>query len=83
MNSQSPSLVTKKRKFNSAVIDNGQIIQGTRRIKGRDLDLIEQFRAEYACTNFIMATQFPGLDPLKVVRSLELFAREVRPHFAK
>jgi alkanesulfonate monooxygenase SsuD/methylene tetrahydromethanopterin reductase-like flavin-dependent oxidoreductase (luciferase family) len=44
---------------------------------------IEQFRAEYACTNFIMATQFPGLDPLKVVRSLELFAREVRPHFQK
>jgi alkanesulfonate monooxygenase SsuD/methylene tetrahydromethanopterin reductase-like flavin-dependent oxidoreductase (luciferase family) len=44
---------------------------------------IAQFRTEYACTNFIMATQFPGLDPLKAVRSLELFAREVRPHFQK
>jgi alkanesulfonate monooxygenase SsuD/methylene tetrahydromethanopterin reductase-like flavin-dependent oxidoreductase (luciferase family) len=42
---------------------------------------IAQFRAEYACTNFIMATQFPGLDPIKATRSLELFAREVRPRF--
>jgi len=42
---------------------------------------IEQFRAQYACTNFIMAAQFPGLDPLKATRLLELFAREVRPRF--
>ena len=42
---------------------------------------IEQFRTQYACTNLIMAAQFPGLDPLKATRSLELFAREVRPRF--
>jgi alkanesulfonate monooxygenase SsuD/methylene tetrahydromethanopterin reductase-like flavin-dependent oxidoreductase (luciferase family) len=42
---------------------------------------IDQFRKEYACTDFIMATQFPGLDPAKAVRSLDLFAREVRPRF--
>jgi alkanesulfonate monooxygenase SsuD/methylene tetrahydromethanopterin reductase-like flavin-dependent oxidoreductase (luciferase family) len=42
---------------------------------------IERFRRDYACTNFVMASQFPGLDPLKATRSLELFAREVRPHF--
>jgi alkanesulfonate monooxygenase SsuD/methylene tetrahydromethanopterin reductase-like flavin-dependent oxidoreductase (luciferase family) len=43
---------------------------------------IEQFRKEYACSDFIMAAQFPGLDPVKATRSLELFAREVRPRFA-
>ena len=43
---------------------------------------IEQFRKEYACTDFIMATQFPGLEPAKATRSLELFAREVKPRFA-
>lgn len=44
---------------------------------------IDRFRTEYACTDFIMATQFPGLDPLKATRSFELFAREVKPRFAQ
>lgn len=44
---------------------------------------IEQFRKEYACTDFVMATQFPGLDPLKATRSFELFAREVKPRFGQ
>lgn len=42
---------------------------------------IEQFKAEYRCTDFIMGTQFPGLDPEKGTRALELFAREVMPRF--
>ncbi|MGD0075647.1 MAG: LLM class flavin-dependent oxidoreductase [Candidatus Binataceae bacterium] len=42
---------------------------------------IEAFRQQYACTHLIMATQLAGLDPRKATRSIELFAREVMPHF--
>lgn len=42
---------------------------------------IERFQQEFACTDFIMGTQFPGLDPDKGTRALELFAREVMPRF--
>ena len=42
---------------------------------------IERFRQAYACTHLIMATQLPGLDPHNGLRSLELFAKEVMPHF--
>lgn len=42
---------------------------------------IETFRKEFACTHFIMATQLPGLDPVKATASLELFAKEVKPQF--
>ena len=42
---------------------------------------IERFRKDYACTHFIMVTQFAGLDPRKGLRSMELFAKEVMPHF--
>ncbi|MGH7838145.1 MAG: LLM class flavin-dependent oxidoreductase [Candidatus Binataceae bacterium] len=42
---------------------------------------LKKFRAEYACTHFIMASQLPGLDPRVATRSLELFAREVMPNF--
>jgi len=42
---------------------------------------LEDFRAAYACTHFIMASQFPGMDPAVATRSLELFAKEVMPRF--
>ncbi len=42
---------------------------------------IERFKEEFQCTDFIMATQFPGLDPVKGMRALELFATEVMPRF--
>lgn len=42
---------------------------------------LEKFRSEYACTHFVMSSHFPGMDPGKSTRSLELFAREVVPHF--
>jgi len=42
---------------------------------------IEQFQREYRCTDFIMGTQFPGLDPAKGTRALEMFAKEVMPRF--
>ncbi len=42
---------------------------------------IEKFRAEFRCTDFIMNTQFPGIDPALATRSMELFAREVMPQF--
>jgi alkanesulfonate monooxygenase SsuD/methylene tetrahydromethanopterin reductase-like flavin-dependent oxidoreductase (luciferase family) len=42
---------------------------------------MEVFCQEYHCTHFVMGTQFPGLDPNKANRSLELFAREVMPQF--
>ncbi|MCH2410373.1 LLM class flavin-dependent oxidoreductase [Myxococcota bacterium] len=42
---------------------------------------MEDFRNSYACTDFIMATQLPGLDPAKGTQALELFAKEVMPNF--
>ncbi len=42
---------------------------------------LEGFRRSYACTHFIMATQLPGLEPRRAQASLELFAKEVMPHF--
>ncbi len=42
---------------------------------------LEKFRGEYRCTDFIMNSQFPGLDPALGTRALEMFAREVMPRF--
>ena len=42
---------------------------------------LQAFRDEYQCTDFILATQFPGMDPAKGTSSLELFAKEVMPNF--
>ena len=42
---------------------------------------MEKFLGEYQCTDFIMNTQFPGLDPAKGTRAMELFAQEVMPKF--
>lgn len=42
---------------------------------------LQQFQQEYRCTDFIMNTQFPGLDPARGTRAMELFAREVMPNF--
>ena len=42
---------------------------------------LEKFCKEYQCTDFIMDTQFPGLDPAKATRSMELFATELMPSF--
>ena len=39
---------------------------------------LEQFRKDFVCTHLIMSTQLPGLDPIKVTASLELFAKEIR-----
>ncbi|MCP5200008.1 MAG: LLM class flavin-dependent oxidoreductase [Gammaproteobacteria bacterium] len=44
---------------------------------------LERFRAEYACTDFILSTHFAGLDPAKSGRSNALFAREVMPRFRR
>ncbi|MEM7542383.1 MAG: LLM class flavin-dependent oxidoreductase [Pseudomonadota bacterium] len=42
---------------------------------------MQQFCADYRCTDFIMATQFPGIEVAKANRALELFAAEVMPNF--
>lgn len=42
---------------------------------------IERFQGEFQCTDFIMGTQFPGLDPALGTRALEMFAKEVMPRF--
>ena len=42
---------------------------------------LEQFTQEFQCTHFVMSTQLPGLDTQKANRSLEIFAKEVMPHF--
>jgi len=42
---------------------------------------MEKFCQQFQCTDFIMDSQFPGLDPRKGTRSMELFAKEVMPAF--
>ena len=42
---------------------------------------MEAFKAKYMCTDFIMDSQFPGLDPKKGTKSMELFAKHVMPAF--
>jgi alkanesulfonate monooxygenase SsuD/methylene tetrahydromethanopterin reductase-like flavin-dependent oxidoreductase (luciferase family) len=42
---------------------------------------LEKFGKEYACTHFVVASHFPGMDPRKSTQSLELFAKEIMPHF--
>ena len=42
---------------------------------------MEKFAKKYVCTDFIMDSQFPGLDPKLGTRSMELFAKEVMPAF--
>ena len=44
---------------------------------------MEKFVREFRCTDFIMNTQFPGIDPAKATKSMELFAKEVMPKFRK
>jgi alkanesulfonate monooxygenase SsuD/methylene tetrahydromethanopterin reductase-like flavin-dependent oxidoreductase (luciferase family) len=42
---------------------------------------IERYRQETRVTHLVMWTQLAGLDPRKARRSMELFAKEVVPHF--
>lgn len=42
---------------------------------------IERYQQETRVTHLAMGMHLPGLAPAKVARSLELFAREVMPHF--
>ncbi len=42
---------------------------------------MEKFTSEFHCTDFILNSQFPGIDPSKATRALELFATEVMPRF--
>ena len=42
---------------------------------------LEQFCKDFHCTDFIMDMQFPGLEPAKATRSMELFAAELMPSF--
>jgi alkanesulfonate monooxygenase SsuD/methylene tetrahydromethanopterin reductase-like flavin-dependent oxidoreductase (luciferase family) len=44
-------------------------------------DKLERFTSEFRCTDFILDTQFPGLDPSLGTKALELFAKEVMPQF--
>lgn len=42
---------------------------------------IERYSAETRVTHLVMWMQMAGLDPKKSQRSMELFAKEVMPHF--
>ena len=42
---------------------------------------IERYQRETRVTHLAMGMHLPGLDPTKVMHSMELFAREVMPHF--
>jgi alkanesulfonate monooxygenase SsuD/methylene tetrahydromethanopterin reductase-like flavin-dependent oxidoreductase (luciferase family) len=72
-----PLPVTRAEDMRNSAMADGMMI-GTPDQVARKL---EQFCKEYKCTDFIMDTQFPGLDPAKGTRSMELFAKEVMPAF--
>jgi alkanesulfonate monooxygenase SsuD/methylene tetrahydromethanopterin reductase-like flavin-dependent oxidoreductase (luciferase family) len=44
-------------------------------------DKLDLFTQDFHCTDFILDSQFPGLDPNLGTRALELFAKEVMPQF--
>jgi probable F420-dependent oxidoreductase len=44
---------------------------------------IERYQAETRVTHLVMWMQLAGLDPQKARRSMELFAKEVMPHFRR
>ena len=72
-----PLAVTKPADMRHSVLADHFMIGTPDQVKAK----LESFRDEYQCTDFILGTQFPGLDPAKGTRSLELFAREVMPKF--
>ena len=42
---------------------------------------LSQFKADFKCTDLIMGTQFPGLDPTKGTEAFKMFAEKVMPRF--
>jgi len=45
--------------------------------------MIEDYQRRTRFTHLVMATALPGVDPQLVQKSLQLFAKEVMPHFRK
>lgn len=45
--------------------------------------MIEDYQKRTRFTHLVMATALPGVDSKKVLKSMELFAKEVLPHFRK
>jgi len=72
-----PLPVTKAADMRHSVLADHFMIGTPRQVTAK----LEKFMREYRCTDFIMGTQLPGLDPAKGTRALELFAREVMPKF--
>jgi alkanesulfonate monooxygenase SsuD/methylene tetrahydromethanopterin reductase-like flavin-dependent oxidoreductase (luciferase family) len=44
---------------------------------------IEDYTSRTRVTHLVAAIALPGIDPRKVHRSMELFAKEVMPHFRR
>ncbi len=44
---------------------------------------LEDYQARTRVTHLVMGTAMPGIEPRKVRASLELFAKEVMPHFRR
>jgi len=45
------------------------------------IEEIRRYREALSINHLILRTQFPGLDQKKVLKSIELFAKKVMPHF--
>jgi hypothetical protein len=45
------------------------------------IDVIEQFQANIDNRHFVFWSDFGGLQPERVLRSMQLIAQEVLPHF--
>jgi alkanesulfonate monooxygenase SsuD/methylene tetrahydromethanopterin reductase-like flavin-dependent oxidoreductase (luciferase family) len=72
-----PLPVTKPSDIRHSVLAEHFLVGTPDQVAGK----LSRFLEQYRCTDFIMGTQFPGLDPTKGTRALELFAREVMPEF--
>ena len=42
---------------------------------------LSQFQTDFTCTDLIMGTQYPGLDPKLGTKALKLFSEKVMPKF--
>jgi hypothetical protein len=45
--------------------------------------MIEDYQRRTRVTHLVMAMPLPGVEPRKVQSSMELFAKEVLPHFRR
>lgn len=72
--------IGKLRKSDTASLFGEPLIVGT---PDDAIRMIEDYQQRTRCTHLVMAMPLPGVEPKKIQKSMELFAKEVLPHFRK